>query len=257
MKMGQPHVKQLSIAMACSVLAVCLGLPQTASADVLAAWDFASNLSPSTEAPNIDAGDVVQGLGIPSNGGGRSGSGQNLFVRTNTAFNGPVVTNGDYTDPNNEASVIAADDYFEFTITPALGYQMSLDSFSFDYYAQDVDANKGPAPFFKSFVRSDVDSYATTLGSETLTNVYGTVAADTGDSATSNVVATLDSSFDALTGLATFRVYLTDGVNMGSDLLIHRVDNVQIDGTVSLIPEPASIALLGLAGVGLIGRRRR
>ncbi len=222
-------------------------------------WDFATDTSPTVSTANLAASDMTKGAGISmTNGAGRSSTGEDLFVRTNTGFNGPVVTAGDYTDADNEASVLAVDDYFQFTVTVDDGFQLDITSVSYDYTAVDVEVNKGPVAFFKSFLRSDVDSYTETLTSYTFTDVAGTIAADTGSSGPNNVVATLDSNYDALTGTTIFRLYMNDGVNAGSEKLLHRFDNIVIDGTVTPVPEPASYAVaFGLVAVLLLVLQRR
>jgi len=243
----------LVTAAACAAL---LAVAAPASADLLAEWDFTTDVSAST-LTGITALDAAKGAGITlANGSGRSGGGQNLFVRSNTAFNGPVVTNGNRLDMNDEQSVVDADDYFQFTVGPEAGYTMNLESVTFDYFAQDVDENKGPVSFFKSFLRSSVDGYSTTLESAVVTDVAGSTDADTGNSITINVQELLDSSFTGLTDDVMFRVYFHDSVDAGSDGLIQRIDNFQVNGTVA-IPTPATATLLGLAGTGIFMRRRR
>lgn len=231
----------------------------TAGAIPIASWNFSSNLLASSSDANVATGGVTLGSGLPSGtGAGRSGSGEDLFVRTNTAFNGPVVTDGDYTDASNDASVVAANDYFEFTITPQAGYQIDIDTVSYKYTAVDVDVNKGPVSFFKSFLRSSEDSYANNLSAHTFTDIFGTVAADTGSSSQVTVsTALLNGTFDSVTGTTTFRIYFNDGVNAGSNQLLHRVDDIVIDGVVSTVPEPATLGLLLIGGLALLPPRRR
>ena len=42
----------------------------------------------------------------------------------------------------------------------------------------------------------------------------------------------------------------------GSAATVSSLDNIHIDGTVTTVPEPASLALIGLAGLGALRRRR-
>ncbi len=227
--------------------------PPRPTPPTLVEWTFEHDLSPAAQADNVVASAVSRGPGIQSNGGGRSGGSENLFVRTNTAWRGPVVTDGDYTDPNNEASVVAADDYFEFTVSAASGYALELDEVSFDYFVQDLEDGAGPI-WFKAFLRSDVDGFTSNLACQQFDDVYGSAASDTGESDTVNVVAALDSDYEDLDSV-TFRLYVTDGVNAGSDLLIHRIDNLQVTGAV--VPEPTTLCLFAATLLPMAGRRRR
>jgi hypothetical protein len=63
----------------------------------------------------------------------------------------------------------------------------------------------------------------------------------------------LGSSFDGLTSDTEFRIYATS-VSGGDFSKNHRLDHVTVNGE---LPEPATLAVLGLGGVGLLLRRRR
>ena len=57
-------------------------------------------------------------------------------------------------------------------------------------------------------------------------------------------------------GDTEFRIYFSDNRNYSN--LIYRIDNVELYGTVSAVPEHSSFALLGgLAALGCVMLRRR
>ena len=111
---------------------------------------------------------------------------------------------------------------------------------------------------FKVYLLTSIDGFvdsADIAGSEELT-----VGANTGTPVYPIIGGSIDLSgaqFQNITTTTEFRFYLSDDTG-GSDY-IHRIDNVVLNGTVTAVPEPSSLALLG-AGAALLAaalRRRK
>jgi hypothetical protein len=122
------------------------------------------------------------------------------------------------------------DDYISFTV--------STDTGTFDLTGASLDARTSSS--FHFTLRSAVDDYATDLFSgSTSSNTYTSFG---------------DTSISGVTGQTTteFRLFMR-GSGSGGD--VHRIDNLSL----TVVPEPSTLALIGLAGVAgfFVLRRRR
>ena len=176
---------------------------------------------------------------------------RHLFVRGHGAFGG-TPANVDIVDGTDEATAVAADDYFEFTISPNSGYEIDFTGFTLKYVVTaDVAA---PDRQGTAFVRSSLDGFASTLGSVTDSNVQTSPNTAFGNPDLSINLSVL-GSYQNVAGPVSFRVYLYE-TGTGGTNVIHRLEDVTIAGDVSLIPEPGAIAALGLMGLLPLRRRR-
>ncbi|MEM9026140.1 MAG: hypothetical protein AAGB06_04315 [Verrucomicrobiota bacterium] len=184
-------------------------------------YTFATNVSPTTEDANVSASDFGVGIGITTEFGRSSGS-QNYFVRsTQTGSSLP--------------DAISNNEYLTFTITPDSGFQMNLTS---------IDIQLG----------GNANIPGQTVSQGIFTSVDGFTAVDEVFSSStalpSNNAETLDSlsiplagpQYSNITTATEFRVYLYDNNDVVN--VLHRADNVVINGTVTPIPEPGSSALV-------------
>lgn len=124
-----------------------------------------------------------------------------------------------------------ANDYYEFTLTPNNGYLMTLTRVETDERRSDTGIRIWE-------IYSSVDSYATALATFNVSaaNVYRT---DQG--------VDLSSSFANLGSGVTFRFYGFDADNVAGTW---RVDNVQLFGDITPVPEPVNVALAIFGGIG-------
>ena len=126
--------------------------------------------------------------------------------------------------------------YFTFTIQPDSGYRMDISGFSF--------AERAPGPASMAWaLRSSIDSFASDIASGNLPSnlpVFFTYS--------------VPLSYANLNAPVEFRLYAYYLAPFGSNW---SVDNVSIDGTVSAVPEPATVQLgLALCGLAILRRRR-
>lgn len=152
--------------------------------------------------------------------------------------------------------------YFQFVLTPDAGYQLDLNAITLDFGA----SRGGGAPnSFTSnlLLRSSVDGYANDIASTptpvTITNTTSTLTWLTGVSFDLSGPA-----YDNVSAPLTFRMYIFDNsqkleeADKTANGMITRLDNITVDGAVSVIPEPGTLALLliGLGSAVLLRRKR-
>lgn len=143
---------------------------------------------------------------------------------------------------------VANDEYGAFTITVGSGMQMDLSSLDIG-----MQITRGADDeSFTVHLRSDIDNFAHDVGTATLM----------GDSSVDvvNGIGTFDLSgaaFQGLTGSITFRLYLVTDIGSRTDgsQYIRITPDVVLNGAVTPVPEPGSLALCGL-GVLMLHRRR-
>jgi len=204
------------------VFAALIALAGIARADLIALYNFEGEvLTDSANAANVTASDF-----------GYSGNGTLSFP----AGNGST----DAYSANNWPTTATIDDYFRFSITPDSGYQFSLTDITFD----SLRSGTGPTAFgveyslnggsswslIESFSQGDVTTWRTADVADA--NVFGTPQ----------------------TGTVDFRIYATTAeASTGT----WRVDNVTVNGAITVVPEPTTASFMALAGVLVAYLRRR
>jgi hypothetical protein len=178
-------------------------------------------------------------------------SARSFFVRTNVTPTGTTIGNN----------------YIEFPVRPGAGNQMTLSSIDFFVAATGVNTtNSGGTPISANyFVTTKNDNWTATVGTPVTATGLGTGTTVWSASRVSISLASLpvitDSAF-------TLRLYFADNFNTvggdGSSVAdnfgsgftgVVRIDSVQVNGSITAIPEPTTLAALG--GVGLLALRRR
>lgn len=216
----------------------------TAGAEVIVAnYDFAGqSLSSADTDPNSIASDFTVASTYPLGAATTSTLGGTAFVRADDV-------DGTEAAPGDEAGAIAQGYYLSFTIEPIAGQQLDLTTLGFDILF-DISPTFDPTPFGVWFVKSSVGGFGT--GDPTLGSRNAPVSTTDTDIATIDPLIDL-SGLPTITSSTTFRLYIYD--NESSSSYPHRLDNVILRADITVIPEPASVILLGIALLAV--RRRR
>lgn len=240
-----------------SLLAFGFGCTIATAQVTVANYTFAGGVrTSSVSVAGLSAGNVSS----PQTYFGYSSALGQAYVFPTTVVNAPGGTPAYST---TAADAVANDRYFEFTVTPTSGNQVSLATLSFNYGAVTSTGAlpQAGAPITPMFqVRSSVDNFSTSIG-DTTAFVFGQSTSDVSKSFSVSLSSL--GGFSQLTTTTTFRIYGYFGTGTpgyGDSL---RLDNVNLTGTVAAaVPEPSSAALgagaLALFGsVATIRRRKR
>lgn len=221
------------------LLAACAGTSQS-HAVVLAEYAFNSGSASATNADaNVTAEDFTVGSGL-SGGAGFSGSSNSAFARSNFTFGSTL---GFSFAKNNS-------EYLSVTIGPDPGYYMDLDSFTFDFGYTSTIADTADLRYY---VTTSVDNHTNFLNFDTVTSVSVNNPTPTYPLSNNTDLSAFNYVWDG--NDIEFRIYLIDEYNAND--VIHRIDNVILNGTIAAVPEPSSTALLGLGALAIALRRKR
>ncbi len=209
-------------------------------ADVLLGWNTAGNLgTETTEASTtnlggINAASLTLGSGVTAAANGNRFGGSGWF---NT---------GD-SSPSTIANAISGDDFIQFIVSPTAGNQFTATSFDF------IWDRSGTGPSSVALF-SSVDSFTNSLG--TLTGLTS------GGASTTTLRSISISGISDISTSTTFRLYgfgatATGGTGGFDTATGSTVNNVILNGSVSAVPEPTSMVLVGLMGVAGVAVRAR
>jgi hypothetical protein len=140
-------------------------------------------------------------------------------------------------------------EYYQVTITVNAGYTMFLAAVGAEFSMSEDPTGSGT---FTSTLRSSLDGYASNL------DVWS--PGSTGNTLTRTVNL---SGLGGITGAITFRWYLTTsagqlaGFSGANPAGPDEDSSLVFSGTVSAVPEPGTLALVGLGAAGVAFARRR
>ncbi|VGO15712.1 hypothetical protein PDESU_04297 [Pontiella desulfatans] len=225
-----------------------------ASADLLGAWIDGSVDYAGPQAPSVAP--AVSGVTASS----MTQSGLGAWDVRDVGFGNAVLPSGPTYDPGSSSwwFLIRAtgidnthnnDEYLAFDLTADAGKQLDMDTLSFD--ATIVRNAAGDiTTTFGIYISTDGGANYTLLdSSESMSHIVGTDPL-----ATALAPETFSYDISSYTGVEDFRVHIDVADNSSSDKKGTYVQGIQLNGSV--IPEPATIGLLGMSAAGLILIRR-
>lgn len=198
--------------------------PILAKSASVVSYNLNGSLAASSSDANLSAGNI-----------NFLGSGASRYVLPNEL--GIVTASGALNAP----TAVANASYFQFSVTPNTGSSLSLNSLTF----RGATSNSS-TPNNGYVVTSSVDGFSSILGSGAFPTSYPTYSMFSVD--------LTGSSFQGLTTETTFRVYTwkDSGSNPAA-----AYDDVTLNGSVALVPEPTTLTVSLASGLLLLGRRRR
>lgn len=229
------------------VSAGVLAVSPICSAAILSQWTFnslttaPSNYPASLTASNFDTTGTFSGTTGPISSATIAGVG-------GTA---PYVF-GAASLESSEAAAFSANEFYTVTLTPTGGNMLSFSTLSFNGWANEAFN----AESYTFFLRTSLTG-TTTLGSETRTYKVANTTAPSGSGSAISFDISGISALQNVTSATTFMIGIYINNRPASGFLGNmRMDSIQVDGTVSPIPEP-SAAMLSLVGFGALLRRRQ
>lgn len=202
-------------------------------ADVLAIWTFEVSV-PTTAGPHN-----------PETG---SGQGTGFHASASTVYSNPV---GNGSNESFSSNFWAAGDYYQFKVATT-GYQNVMVTWD------QTSSNTGPRDFNLQY-STDGSNFSNFSSYSVLANANPN---NTWSSTTYHSEFTMSADLSSISGLNNqAAVYIrmtqvgTVSANGGTVATggTNRIDNVTVEA--SLVPEPASLAVLGLGAFGLLRRR--
>jgi hypothetical protein len=235
--------------------------PFTASelGDLLAGYDFGTKNSADYQDSFVQQAnttvsqfDATVGLNSSSRGA-KFDAGPWTSSPSDTNDEGSGQSRGNFTsswsgDTDFQGAVDSNEHYY-FSVAADTGYQLDLSEIGF------LIRNDGSTAADSFQVWMSTDGFDSFTGSATANTSFVGSGSIESQGATSDNFGTTDSfTLSGIVEQVEFRIYIfgEDGNSSQST----RIDKVYLDGSVSVIPEPTSLALLGLGGLAILRRRR-
>lgn len=233
-----------------TTMAITLVAATAVQADTLAAWDMTGNDGSSgsqvatTAGLGMTVGDLAVGPGLMAN----------------VSWPDSVNSFADWQISSSlEYAVTAGNDYFSFSVTPGPGQSASYDNI----YSRFV-MNAGGSDAAMNFTLMSSQTGFTTNSSSILGNFNIATTADDEGYTPSAFATDFDvSGVAALQNVDTateFRIYTWkdyggNRLGIGKTWSGETGDDLRVDGSV--VPEPSTMGLLGVAAAGMLWCRRR
>ncbi len=238
MHQGNPRKARLA-GLLCALIGFCVVATSTRAA-VLALYPFTGNSLANTATPTQSTASAIT-----------LGSGLTDTTRYTTTGNpgAALRINTDETDGTSTATAITANDFFTFNLAPNNGYRFVFTSFT-------VDLATNVTTFSTNVVlQASINGGTSFINVDTLTGFSNTTfTTRTTDLTTFNNNAALAAGASVL-----LRIVVYDNDNNAANYTAF--DNITVNGSLQAIPEPGTVALVGLgltlAGTVILRRRKR
>jgi len=217
---------------------------QVAQAAPLAVFDMDETLAINNGTASMEVQPVTTGADVSltniTNGGGLGGADFWMWnVSTSDTLVATPTVAATSSDTSNADDAIAGNAFFSFTLTADPGKTLDLDELSFRVARGNTSGNRNWA------VRSDA-SGTTNLAS----NFTNDTTTDIASAAALQTVDLTGAQFQGLNAIVFTFFQVTD-----STFRTVVWDDIAVTGDA--VPEPASLALVGLGGLLMLGRSRR
>lgn len=220
-----------------------MATPATSQADILAGWNSWTT-GAGNYGPQVTSNDAT-GDASPASGSWIAGSeaASNDGTYGSTGGAAPTGGNGIHIGASNTAGS------YVFVLTADPGTNLVLDGFHFDARRK---RSGSPENWVAEIISGSVTPGV--LGSGSLGNTLGGVGPSDHDDFSFDLTGLADNVVEAGTDV-TVRISFSGGTQSNTDQKTY-LDNVAYTGTGTPVPEPTSLALIGLGGL-LVARRRR
>ena len=212
-------------AMKKTVLCAVVALMATYSqGELLLGWDFSGYAGNEAAGTNAYAATGISSPSLITRG-----------VGVNAYANGDSFSATGWNAASLE-NAISSNDYFEFSIAASAGYALTITNWNALFYRTATSASNW-------VLRSSADSFAANIDSYTITN---------------DLRNDLDGVLNLTGSSLTFRLYGWGASSSTGAARFEGTGNeLELYGTVSAIPEPTTVAFMGLGlGAAFLARRR-
>ncbi len=213
------------------------------AAVVISQFNFTGDSAASSDSePITSTSNITQGAGIS----GTIFASDRMEVRGNQT----TASNSNNTLATQQPPAITANDYVTFTVTVPVGQVMSLTSLNYGWATQNAYRQS-----YGIYTDKTGFTYANILDGLHASGSSGTGGSMTAFTSRSIDLSGIASLQDLTDTTVEFRFYITHPQS-SSNLRAWAFDDIELSGTVEVIPEPCA-ALLGGLGMLMLLRRRR
>lgn len=235
--------------LALSLAILTTGLSQAKAATLAYYVDGADYNDNAIPVVTVETGVTADNIAVVGLNGGASGNIRNSYGAVIPGNGFWLMSSGGYGPSSDNATNPPADDYHGYTLTADAGMSMNMSQLSFNWGFGHNNLPLNGTYGFRVFASIDGGSWVDLGHTSVTTSAAQGVWVDQG-------VASIDLSSLSATadgGTVEIRVRPYTEANPGSVIAFQ---NITLSGEVSAVPEPSSLAMLGLGGLVLLRRKR-